>query len=112
MRQPMIVPVFGHVGQSHTPGKCAMCGTSASDRRVVCTGIRIEGIAIGRGREGFIQLCEECVKRLGELIGLVPSDVVARLESKAAELEEDRKALAKVHASLETSLKKVQAIVK
>lgn len=111
MRGWMLIPEFDGIGQSFTPGKCVMCGTSASDRRKLCSGVWITN-KIETNRYGKVQFCGECVKAAARLLGMEDSDAVARLEAAAAAHNDAVKHLAKVHARLEAALKSVEAVAK
>lgn len=102
----MILPRFGEIRQSHTPGRCAKCGTSDPKRKVVGSGIKLSQPGVTAALAGEIQFCEECVKAAGRLVGMVDADRVEaeRLAARDANLAKGRleKRIAKLEAALES----------
>lgn len=97
----MIVPQFGGLRQSHTPGRCAKCGTSDPKRRVLGSGIVLsEGV--WDSLKGEIQFCDECIKAAARKVDMVDS---ARCE--AYKLEARDATLAK--RNLEKRIEKLTA---
>lgn len=105
MRDWMIIEGFGHIGQSHTPGRCAKCGTSDSKRRVIGSGINISTpYHQNSGTAGEIQVCDECVKAAARLIGMIDPERAADLleSARTANLAKSRdaKRIAKLEAAV------------
>lgn len=112
MRDFMIIPAFRGLRLSHTPGRCAKCGTSDTKRQVIATGIVLsEGVA--PGLRGEIEFCDECCKAAGRLVGMVDAAraeadrnsardanlAKGRLEKKVAKLEAALEALRELEAA-------------
>lgn len=103
MRNWMILPRFGEIRQSHTPGRCVKCGTSDPKRRVVGSGIILDEL-VAPAIKGEIQFCDECIKAAGRLVGMVESDRAEayKIDARDANLAKGRleKRIAKLEAAL------------
>jgi hypothetical protein len=104
LRDWMIVPRFGEVRQSHTAGRCAKCATSDPKRRVIGTGIYIDGDGINASRSGEIQLCDECVKAAARLIGMIAPERADALAVSERDANLAKGRLEKRIAKLETAI--------
>ena len=103
MRDWMIIPQFAGLRQSHTPGKCAKCGTSDPKRRVIGTGIILsDGVA--PALRGEIQLCDECVKAASRLLGMIDPERAADLLDSARTANLAKGTLTKRIAKLEAAV--------
>lgn len=102
----MIVPRFGEVRQSHTPGRCVKCGTSDPTRRVVGSGIYLTQPGVIASLVGELQFCDECVKAAARLVGMVESAKAEayKVDARDANLASQglRKRIAKLEAALES----------
>jgi hypothetical protein len=102
----MILPRFGEIRQSHTPGRCAKCGTSDPKRKVVGSGIKLSQPGVIASLVGEIQFCDECVKAAGRLVGMVDASRVAaeRLAARDANLTAQnlKQRIAKLEKALES----------
>jgi hypothetical protein len=116
MRDWMILPRFGEIRQSHTPGKCAKCGTSDPKRRVVGSGIKLTQPGVAAALVGEIQFCDECVYAAGRLVGMVDAErsLADRNVAQRAGLTVNRleRRIAKLEAALEalTDLKAIDSV--
>jgi hypothetical protein len=110
LRDWMIVPRFGEVRQSHTPGRCAKCGTSDSKRRVLGSGIVLSQPGVVASLVGEIQFCDECVKAAARLVDMTDSAKVEayKIEARDANLAKSR--LERRVAKLETALESLKVL--
>lgn len=109
MRDWMILPRFGELRQSHTPGRCVKCGTSDQKRRVLGSGIVLsEGVA--PALRGEIQFCEECVKAAARKVDMVDAAQADDYKKSAATANLAKGNLEKRIAKLEAALESLKAL--
>jgi hypothetical protein len=105
MRDWMILPRFGEIRQSHTPGRCAKCGTSDPKRRVIGSGIKLTQPGVVLSLVGEIQFCDECIKAAARLVDMVDAARAEayRIEARDANLSKRglERRIAKLEAAIE-----------
>lgn len=90
-----LIPGFGGVGSSASPGLCYRCRSHVQhDAPVVSTGIWVE-------MEGLVEFCRQCVVEMASLYGLIAPDKAEALRKSNRSLGQQLKAQYGVQASLD-----------